>query len=160
MLTAAIAVPVWLATRPHLGAPAGGSAPLDLPAATKPGAYGTTAFTPSAPGAAEADPATVIASITPLPQRPAAAPLLSLRLTGDSWVEVVAPDGRMLEQSLLRAGQQRSYGAGEVARIVIGNAAAVDVLHKGQAQDLAPYQRADVVRFTVSSDGSLAPAAD
>jgi cytoskeleton protein RodZ len=36
----------------------------------------------------------------------------------------------------------------------------VNVQRNGQAQDLTPYLRANVARFTVSSDGSLAPAVD
>ena len=152
VLTAAIAVPVWLATRPHLGSSANRAAPLDLPA-------GKQQLGMAVPADA-VDPVTVTASITPLPPRPAAAPALALRLRGDSWVQVIAADGRPLEQSLLRAGEQRSYPVGEVGRIVLGNAGAVDVLRNGQPQDLAPYLRANVARFTVSSDGSLAPAVD
>ncbi len=159
VLTAAIAVPVWLATRPHLGnTPAGSSAPLDLPAGKTSSRVGA-ATTPSLDSVV-AQPATVLASITPLPSRPVAASALTLRLTGDSWVQVIAPDGHALEESLLRAGEQRSYAAGEVARMVIGDSGAVEVLRDGQPQDLAPYLRANVARFTVSSDGSLAPVAD
>jgi cytoskeleton protein RodZ len=44
--------------------------------------------------------------------------------------------------------------------VVLGNAAAVEVRTRGKTRDLAPYMRANVARFTVSSDGSLAPAAD
>ncbi len=153
VLTAAIAVPVWLATRPHLGGTATQTAPLDLPA----GKLGIDTTLPAMP--AHATPATVTASITPLPPRLAPA-ALALRLRGDSWVQVIAPDGRPLEQSLLRAGEQRSYGVAEVGRIVLGNAGAVEVLRNGQPQNLAPYLRANVARFTVSSDGSLAPAVD
>jgi len=152
VLTAAIAVPVWLATRPHLDVASHGGAPLDLPATGA--SYGSATPSPSS------GPAPLAASLTPLPSRPASAPALTLRLTGDSWVQVVAGDGRVLESSLLRAGEQRSYAQGEVARIVLGNAGAVTVQRNGQPQDLTPYLRANVARFTVSSDGSLAPAAD
>jgi cytoskeleton protein RodZ len=151
VLTAAIAVPVWLATRPHLTAVSHDAAPLDVPA------VGTVAPEAS-PGRAE--PAPLVASLTPMPARPAAAPALALRLTGDSWVQVTARDGRVIEGAMLRAGEARSYAAGEVARVVIGNAPVVQVTHDGQVQDLSPYRRANVARFTVSSDGSLAPAVD
>lgn len=154
VLTAAIAVPVWLATRPQLGGTATRTAPLDLPA----GQLGIDTRLPALP--ANAAPATVTASIAPLPPRPAAPAALALRLRGDSWVQVIAPNGRALEQSLLRAGEQRSYGVADVGRIVLGDAGAVEVLRNGQPQDLAPYLRANVARFTVSSDGSLAPAVD
>jgi cytoskeleton protein RodZ len=85
---------------------------------------------------------------------------LSLRLNADSWVQVIAADGRVLEQSLLRAGEQRDYPAGSVAKVVLGNASAVTVRRSGRAIDLAPYLRSNVARFTVSSAGSLAPVAD
>lgn len=153
VMTIAIAIPVWLATRPHLGVVSHDAAPLDVPA------FGTVA-SPRDRGAAAEEPHPLVASLAPLPARTTAAPMLSLRLGGDSWVEVTARDGRVLEQSLLHAGEQRNYDAGEVARIVLGNAAAVEVRNQGRQADLAPYLRANVARFTVSSDGSLAPAAD
>ena len=155
VLTAAIAVPVWLATRPHLGVVAHDAAPLDMPANA--GAANSSAKTDAVVGA---EPSPLVASLTPLPASPVSAPALSLQLTADSWVQVFARGGRLLEGSMLRAGEQRSYAAGDVARIVLGNAAAVQVKRNGQVQDLTPYLRSNVARFTVSSDGSLAPAAD
>ena len=155
VLTAAIAVPVWLATRPHLGVVAHDAAPLDVPANV--GAANTGA---TSDAMVRSEPSPLAASLTPLPASAPAAPALSLQLTADSWVQVFAPDGRPLEGSLLRAGEQRSYAAGDVAQIVLGNAAAVKVRRNGQIQNLTPYLRSNVARFTVSSDGSLAPAAD
>jgi cytoskeleton protein RodZ len=153
VMTIAIVIPVWRATRPHLGIVPHDAAPLDVPA------FGSTAA-PREQAASVDEPHPLVASLAPLPARPAAAPMLSLHLTGDSWVEVTASDGRLLEQSLLRAGEQRNYGAGEISRVVLGNAGAVDVRSHGRQADLGPYLRANVARFTVSSDGSLAPAAD
>jgi cytoskeleton protein RodZ len=155
VLTAAIAVPVWLATRPHLGVVAHDAAPLDMPTNVGANNGGGTAD-----AVARAEPSPLVASLTPLPANAPTAPALSLLLTADSWVQVSAPDGRLLEGSLLRAGDQRSYAAGEVARIVLGNATAVKVKRNGQIQSLTPYLRSNVARFTVSFDGSLAPAAD
>ena len=153
VITAAIALPVWLATRPHLAPRDTVSASLDAPVGI-PGEV-----------AAPRGPTPLVASMAPVGQRqvvqqpaPAPAPALELQLSDDSWVEVTAPDGRVLEQSLLRAGDIRGFAAGEVGAIVLGNASAVDVRANGVGQDLAPYLRANVARFTVSSDGSLAPA--
>jgi cytoskeleton protein RodZ len=155
VLTAAIAVPVWLATRPHLGIVAHDAAPLDVPASV-----GTATPPTSQPDSASADPSPLVASLAPLPAQAASVPALSLQLSGDSWIEVAAPDGRKLEQSLLHAGEKRSYGAGEVAQVVIGDVSAVTVQHKGRPLDLAPYAHSNVARFTVSSDGSLTPVTD
>ena len=59
-----------------------------------------------------------------------------------------------------RPGEERSYRNGQVGRVVLGNASAVEVQQAGSTVDIAPYKRANVARFTVSSDGSLAPVAD
>src|SRR5690606_33883180 len=85
------------------------------------------------------------------------APVLSLAFEGESWVQVFAPDGSSLEKGLLDAGDRRTYDKGEVGRIVLGNTSAVKVLSAGEPVDLAPFSRADVARFTLSSAGSLAP---
>jgi cytoskeleton protein RodZ len=47
-----------------------------------------------------------------------------------------------------------------VGQVVIVNTSSVSVQRNGQPVDLAPYARSNVARFTVSSDGSLAPVAD
>lgn len=152
VITAAIALPVWLATRPHLAPQDTVSGSLDVPV----GAVGEPE--------ASRGPTALVASMAPVPQRTApqaapasAAPALEFELSDDSWVEISAPDGRVLEQTLLRAGEIRGFAAGEVGAVVLGNAGAVDVRANGETQDISPYLRANVARFTVSSDGSLAP---
>jgi cytoskeleton protein RodZ len=164
ILTAAIVVPVWLATKPHL---MGRNDPatvqsLDAPV---PGAAAVGAATGTHAAPTIADEPTVVASMTPsLASRSTAAAQpgdrLVMRLTGDSWVQVQAPDGRTIEKGILTAGMVRTYAPGEVGRITLGNAAAVIVQQGSRPQDLAPYRRANVARFTVSSDGSLAPVRD
>ncbi|HST46093.1 MAG TPA: RodZ domain-containing protein [Luteimonas sp.] len=153
VITALIAVPVWLATRPHLGEPLAVSAPLDMPAVVRgdaPASGQTRAPTP------------IVASMTPVAtasSRASAPSALSLHVSGDSWVKVMAADGSVLEEALLRAGDERRFAAGDVSGFVIGNAGAAQLRRDGRAVDLAPFLRANVARFAVSSDGSLAPAA-
>lgn len=77
---------------------------------------------------------------------------------GDSWVEVIAQDGQRLEFGVIRSGSERRYEAGSVARVALGNASVVDVIRDGQPVSLAPFQRANVARFAVSSEGVLQPA--
>ena len=155
VLTAAIAVPVWLATRPHLGTVAH-DAPLDVPVNV-----GTAGKVPPvAAPPSNSDPSPLVASLTPLPSQPVVAPVVALQTTGDTWLEVIAPDGRRLEEALLHAGEKRSYAQGEIGQVVIGDTSSVNVQHNGQPLDLGPYARSNVARFTVSSDGSLAPVAD
>jgi len=152
VLTAAIIVPVWLATRPHLGIVAHDSAPLDAPLDSR--AVGTTSD-----DAAAQDPRPLVASMAPVSSA-IATPELSLRMNADSWVQVTAPDGRLLEHSVLRAGEERRYRAGDVGTVVLGNGQAVSVSRNGRPVDLTPYLRSNVARFTVSSAGSLLPVAD
>ena len=160
VMTIAIAIPVWLATRPHMELAANDAAPLDAPASPQP-AHAAIRPAPAraaAPDAASDGPHPLVASLAALPPREA--PALALQFEGDSWARVMGPDGQLLEQALLHAGDRRNYAAGEVGAVVLGNAGAVRVSSHGREADLAPYLRANVARFTVSSDGSLAPAAD
>lgn len=151
VVTAAIAVPVWQATRPHLSNNVIVES-LDLPEAA-PG--GSNAPAPRGQSGQRTPLIASIASITP-----AGDPTLTLRLTGDSWVQVFAPDGTALEQGLLAAGEKRSYAQGAVGRVTLGNSAAVEVRQAGRPVSLEPFSRANVARFTLSSDGSLAPVTD
>jgi cytoskeleton protein RodZ len=157
VLTLVIVTPVWMALRPASG-----------PAAdTTTASLDVVPTTPATPGKAKPDvsrpadrsqAAPYVASMTPMPR--AAAPWLLLSFKGDSWVEVNAPDGRKVEHALLRAGDERRYAQGEVGRVKLGDATAVEVQQAGSTVELAPYQRANVARFTVSSEGSLAPVVD
>ncbi|HEY5851362.1 MAG TPA: RodZ domain-containing protein [Lysobacter sp.] len=152
VLTAAIAVPVWLATRsPHQSTVQS----LEVPA--MPAAQGDSPAAAPAPAGVQRTP--LIASMAPMPTA-SAQTALSLNFTGDSWVQVIGSNGDTLEQGLLGAGQQRAYGVGEVSRIVLGNSSAVEVRQAGKTVDLTPFSRANVARFTLSSDGSLTPVAD
>ncbi|HRN61434.1 MAG TPA: DUF4115 domain-containing protein [Luteimonas sp.] len=156
VITALIAVPVWMATRSHLDSRLPADASLDLPTASQSPARPQ----PAAP--ADAGPRPLTASMAALPAREgrpdaAASSTLSLRFTADSWVEIFAADGSVLERGLLQSGERRDYAKGEVGRVVLGNADTVEVLGNGSVQDLSAFQRANVARFTVSSDGSIEP---
>lgn len=162
VITALIAVPVWVATRSHVD----NSRPVETASLGLDGnIQGPAEATPSA------RPTPVTASLGALPKRaPAVQPApepeaqtgadLVLRFSGDSWIEVIGPDGAQVEQALVQAGQERRFEAGSVARVKLGNATAVEVSSGGDVQDLSRFQRANVARFTVSSDGALAPAAE
>ncbi len=155
VLTAAIAVPVWLATRPHQPLDTGTTAALEV--APDNVASTVTSSSPSPdPSVTPAQPEPLVASMTPpMPQHAVAAADLNVAFNGESWIKVTAPDGAVIEQTLIQPGQQRSYSAGQIGKAVLGNAAAVSIVNHGQSVDLAPFIRANVVRFTVSSDGSL-----
>ncbi|MBB3832850.1 cytoskeleton protein RodZ [Xanthomonas arboricola] len=166
VITGVFAVPVWYATRSHLDGKAPSTVSLDsMPVAAKAGAPAAATQPAAAP---REQPAPYIASMTPVPrtatadEAPAAAGSgdLSLNFSGDSWVQILAPDGSAVEKALIRAGERRSYSPGQVGRIVLGNASAVQVQQGGSIVDVKPFQRANVARFAVSSDGSVVPASE
>ncbi|NYZ64244.1 RodZ domain-containing protein [Luteimonas deserti] len=162
VITALIVVPVWVATRTHVGGPGEVTASLGL--SDEPGevagtrANGPTPVTASLSGIPKRSPAPAAAE--ELQVAAIAADQLTLRFSGDSWVEVNSRDGRELERAVLRAGQERQFAVGEIGRVVLGNANAVEVLRGDDVQDLSGFQRASVARFTVSSDGVLAPLSE
>jgi len=158
VITAAIAVPVWVATQSHLEGSSNATASLDVVPGASVAAKQDTAKNGAASAPAGTQPAPYVASLTPLPRNASSG--LVLRMTGDSWVEIDGPTGASVERGLLRAGEERSFRSGEVGRVVLGNAAAVEVQQGGSTVDMTPYKRANVARFAVSSDGSLAPVAD
>lgn len=155
ILTLSLAVPAWVATRQHLSGGNEGTAPLDAPA--DPAVHAAQPRT-----VAPASPRTVVASMTPVASAAAvqAVPVgdIVLRTSAESWLEVVSPDGHAVEKGLLPAGSERRYTAAQVGRLTIGNASAAQLEHHGRAVDLAPFARANVARFAVSSDGSLVAA--
>lgn len=157
VMTAAIAVPIWIATR-H---PASNSTVQSLDMAAVAPGTANTALPAAHPSSATPPQRTpVTASIMPSSAAAAPAKTLVLKFSGDSWVQIVGVDGSKLEEGILGSGQERSYGPGEVASVRLGNTAAVEVSAAGQPLDLAPFSRANVARFTLSSDGSLAPVSD
>lgn len=158
VITATIAVPVWLATRSHLDG-AIDAVPLDIESTSAlPQPKGSPSVAGASNGSASLPAPPLVASITPpLPQRAAVAADLTVSFSGESWVRLTAPDGATVEQALVQPGQQRVFKPGQIGEAVMGNAQAVSAQYRGQALDLTPYIRANVVRFTVSSDGSLQP---
>lgn len=168
VITAVLAVPVWYASRGLFDQPPPSTASLDI---IPPAALGNAVATGDGPGqvgpAESPSPAVAarqvttptphVASIAPVP-RPSAARGIGLTFSGDSWVEITAPGGAVVERALVKAGESRSYSPGEVGRMKLGNATAVELVQAGVAVDLAPYRsRANVAHFAVSSDGSVTP---
>jgi cytoskeleton protein RodZ len=186
VLTATIVLPViWLATLNHLPQSAASLTSLDAPMAAgktarnADSAAATTAFaaeprnqppiaasmapfgsyrgTGQPEGSGIASP-TTIAAAAAAASAAVSANGLQLRFSGDSWVDLVAPDGHTIEHGVIEAGSVRNYPAGTIAKVSIGNAGSVLVLQNGQPFDLAQFSRANVARFTLSSDGKLVPA--
>jgi len=174
VITASIVGPIiFLATNNQLPRPGATLTPLDAPvsaiAALPAPAVDGTQFGPPAPPATprRAGENPVVASLTPfyqpqadLPPAPAvgAEQGLVLQFTGDSWVEVIGRDGQRLAYGLLPAGTVREFEQGSVAQVALGDADAVQVRMNGESADISAFRRANVARFTVSSQRTLAPA--
>jgi cytoskeleton protein RodZ len=147
VLTLFLVIPAWVATRQHLSSAGSDAAPLDLPVDSA----RQSALPP-------ATPRTVVASMAPVaakPTSPAPAREIVIRTRGESWITVLGVDGGHLEKGLVPANSERRYAATQVARLTIGNASAVEVENQGRSVDMDSFARANVARFTVSSDGSL-----
>jgi cytoskeleton protein RodZ len=163
VITAAIAVPVWLATRSHFSDVPPTTASLDAvpPEAATRSAPVLPAKPVAVPSADGERTTPYVASLAPPVGRAdpsVASGTLVFDFTGESWMQVVAADGSTLEQGLMRAGDRRSFAAPAIGRVVLGNASAVRVQQAGSIVDLTPYLRANVARFAVSSDGSVTAA--
>ncbi|MET0288643.1 MAG: RodZ domain-containing protein [Pseudoxanthomonas sp.] len=157
------AVPAWLAMRGP--GPAQTTASLDeLPdqLAVAPAA-GELSSQAQKAQVRRPDPSPLTASMTPplasrSEPRPAASDkMLRISFRGDSWVQIEGAGGESLEKGVLKSGDVREFPAGQVHRMVLGNAAAVEIQQAGSTVDLEPFRRGNVARFTVSSDGALVP---
>lgn len=165
VITVALVVPVWWATRPPSGGKAPSMASLDASpregeVASVPASGGNAPQARSAPSSPVASSPPYVASLASLPRASSSAPAFKFRMIGDSWVQVTGADGRILEKGLLKAGDERSFNAGEIDQVVLGNASAVEVQQVGSTVDTTPFRRANVARFAVSSDGSVVPVSD
>ena len=149
-LTAALAIPVWIAAQSHLKGVPQVAESLEAPVAAPEGvALPAEAAVPVRK--------TLVASITPVPQPVQAVQELVVRTRGESWIEVRGTDGNVIEQGLLTAGQERRFPLAQVGSAKLGNASTLEVSRAGEAVALEAFSRGEVARFTVSSDGSLAP---
>lgn len=180
LLTAAIVVPfIWMATSNQLPSQRATLTSLDVPAVD-----GLPRVDRDGPAAAAVPDLPVMASLAPMfPPRSASADLdagllpagaaasavptaptpdapagLRLSLSADSWVEVSSIDGRVLESSLLRKGTVRDFPLESGLRVSLGNAGGVELRLNGEPIDVSGFQRANVARFRLGSDGVLAPS--
>lgn len=115
-------------------------------------------------GAAQADDAPVMASLSPfrVPASAASesAELLALEFDQASWVEVRDRDGERLAFQTVAAGEKRAFSVGAPFSVLIGNARGVRAAVQGSQVDLGPFVRGNVARFAVAEeDQGWAPVA-
>ena len=89
------------------------------------------------PATATATPSTAMSTSGPL----------QLRATAESWIEVQDASAQVLLSRMVLAGETVQLDGAMPLRVKIGNAAATDVVFRGQALSLAPFTRDNVARL-------------
>ena len=136
-------------------ASAGSAAPVQVLAT--PAAASTQPAERSAPAAAaSASPPVADRKEEPAPPR---ATRLVLELTNESWVEVYDARGERLFYDVAGAGSVQSIEGRPPLRVVLGNAAAVDVQVDGERREIPPNAMdGEGARFVVNRSGTLSRA--
>lgn len=129
------------------GAAAAGAAPSSEPVATDAAANLPASATP--PGTASAPAARLPGASNPTGAATTDSPLLSIRATGESWVEVTNSAGDVMAQRLLKAGESVDFSTPAPYAVIIGSVENAVVRVRGLAFDPAPFAHAGVARFEV-----------
>lgn len=136
---------------------------LDLPpAVVEIQPMAAAAATPAAP--VQPSPGPVVASAPNATLQAGLAPALGgmamveLHLREDSWIEIYARDGALIEQALARAGESRRHPLERVGRVTVGNVAGTELRIDGSVMNLDPVRSANVARFALSSEGLIETA--
>jgi cytoskeleton protein RodZ len=81
---------------------------------------------------------------------------LTLRFSGESWVEVYDAAGAPLVYQLFETGQSRELNATPPLRVFLGQAASVAMTIDGRKVDLPALTKRDATaRFSVAAGGSV-----
>ncbi len=124
-------------------------APPAASAAIPPPAVEGNATTLGSPGMVQAT-AGAAATATAAPVVPAASALLAIRASSESWVEVQDARGQTLVSRKVAAGESLGLDGEVPLRLTIGNAAATQVLFRGQPVDLSSNTVANVARLQLN----------
>jgi len=163
----------WMAWRGLVGTPAKATSAASVPSAPLPASAATTAPALVAPAAVAAaseptassasataaavavvPPSTLIETVHSAPPAELAgsaaastAGVLALRTSAETWVEVKDGRGQMLLSRSVQPGETVGLDGTLPLRLVIGNAAAVQVAFRGKPVDLAASTRDNVARL-------------
>jgi cytoskeleton protein RodZ len=94
------------------------------------------------------EPETVVEPAPALPEATAPGVQLVLSFRAESWVEVRDRDGRVL-YGLMTPGRREVLSGTPPFRLLLGNAAGVDVEYDGRRVDTAPHTQGAVARFSL-----------
>ena len=128
---------------------------------TRPPAIATSTPSPvaapaSQAGVAQAATAAAGEAVPAFPPEPASGPAappaeltgsVQLRVSGESWVEVLDASGAALLQRMLQPGEAVGLDGAPPFRVKIGNAAATQLVFRGQPVELATSTRDNVARL-------------
>lgn len=87
----------------------------------------------------------------------AGAHTIDIRVSADSWIEIVDARGKHLEMDLLRGGNERSYRGSPPFTLMLGRASAVELAYDGDPVDLSPHIRGNVARLTLGEAEQQTP---
>jgi cytoskeleton protein RodZ len=141
--------PSAVASTPTLPVPASPSTPVPVTSGDT-GSVPPSGAAPAAPAAATPEAATAAADTAGLTTPVPPAPLLRIRFSGPSWVEVKDAEGKVLLSQHSAAGAEHVIEGTPPFYVVIGDTAKAAVEVRGENYDLAPYTRQNVARFTVN----------
>ena len=142
--------PSAVTSSPTPPVPASPSAPVPVTSGNAGSAPSTGGAAPAAPAAATPDAATAAADTAGLTTPVSPAPLLRIRFSGPSWVEVKDAEGKVLLSQHSAAGAEHVIEGTPPFYVVIGDTAKAAVEVRGENYDLAPHTRQNVARFTVN----------
>lgn len=94
---------------------------------------------------------------TAQPMAPEGGPTIRVRVSADTWVEIIDASGRQLEMDLLRGGNERVYHGVPPFSLMLGQATAVELEYDGAPVDLAPHIRGNVARLTLGEAEQQTP---
>ncbi len=141
----------WIAKLPAF---APGAAPASAPGSTvtevmPPGTVSEPLVSPPPPAAGASAVAAVApsAAAAPIPAAPAASGALQVRARAPSWVEVQDANSQVLLSRRVQPGETVLLDGAVPMRVKIGNAAATELVFRGQALDLTASTRENVARL-------------
>ncbi len=105
---------------------------------------------PDSTPASEPVPETTVEDLTAEAEDfPTEPPVVTLRFTRSSWVDIRDSSGTYQLTGHMAAGEQHQLGGSTPYQLVIGNAAAAELSIDGQPYDMSPHIRSNVARFTL-----------
>lgn len=141
----------WQSTLQGQQAPAPAAITAAPPIATAPVEQPAIKEEQSVPAAEQPSQVSEPASAVVASEPSTAPPMLWLRFSGKSWVEVTDANGKILLLELSSAGVEHMLNGAAPLTVVIGDANTTSVSVHGEAFNLQPFTRNNVARFTVKA---------